>query len=335
MQNLIIQAVLDHLPYKKRAVASGWTSFNAVCCIHRGETIDKRQRAGIKMASPKQISYSCFNCGFKTGYTEGHNLSFKFRKLLQWFGIEPQQIEVLRFEAMRSKQDEAAETVIQTPRIELTERELPPGVVMLGDHRDEFPEHVAYMEGRGYDVSEFPFLVTHDEEHRMNRRVILPFIVANKIVGYTARLIEFGRPKYYSQHDLAFVFGISDQPHDATWTTLTEGPLDAVCMGGLAVCGAEVREEQADQIEALQKRVIVVPDRNKTGMTMSKDSPNSLLNAAIDYGWSVTFPEWETDVIDVNQAVRRYGRLYVVRSVLEGATSNPTTIKLKLRLHKV
>jgi hypothetical protein len=332
MTNPIIQAVLDHLPSKKRTSSGGWISFNAVCCTHRGETADKRGRGGV-IVNPAGISYSCFNCGFKTGYTEGHILGMKFRKLMQWLSIDTQTIELLRFEAMRYHQEGAAE-IVHVPRTQLLERDLPPGTKMLAGNENEFINHINYLQSRGYDINEFPFLGTHDTDDRMDRRVIIPFIVDNKIVGYTARLIEFGRPKYISQHDPACVFGISDQSYDAEWVTLTEGPMDAICLQGVATLGAEVRDEQADQIEALQKKVIVVPDRNVTGMSMSVDRPLSLLNSAIDYGWSVAFPNWEDDIVDVNQAVRRYGRLYVVRSILESATANPVTIKLKHKLGK-
>ena len=282
------------------------------------------------------VSYSCFNCGFKTGYTEGHPLGIKFRKLLGWLGIDSGEVEVLRFEAMRHSQDGAA-TIVHKPRVELNERDLPPDSEILADVRDKFPEHAAYIENRKFALDDFPFLVTHDEEHRMNKRVILPFSHANKIVGYTARLITFGRPKYYSQRDPAYVFGLDSigLPSEQSWIALTEGPFDALCLGGVAVGGAEVREEQADQLEALQRQIIVVPDRNAAGMQMDADHPNSLLNAAIDYGWHVAFPDWEPEAEDVNKAVQRYGRLYVVRTILESTTPNPVAIKLRARKYSI
>ena len=36
------------LPAKHKRTASGWVSFNAVCCTHNGENQDKRQRGGVK-----------------------------------------------------------------------------------------------------------------------------------------------------------------------------------------------------------------------------------------------------------------------------------------------
>ena len=40
--------ILTVAPGKKKKTQSGWTSFNAPCCIHNGHSPDKRMRGGIK-----------------------------------------------------------------------------------------------------------------------------------------------------------------------------------------------------------------------------------------------------------------------------------------------
>jgi len=40
--------ILGYLPAKKKSSASGWISFNAVCCEHNGNTPDRRSRGGLK-----------------------------------------------------------------------------------------------------------------------------------------------------------------------------------------------------------------------------------------------------------------------------------------------
>ena len=44
MLTIIQDFVKQHLPAKKKTTPSGWTSFNAVCCVHNGETPDTRGR---------------------------------------------------------------------------------------------------------------------------------------------------------------------------------------------------------------------------------------------------------------------------------------------------
>ena len=40
--------LLSYIPQKRKHTSSGWISFNAPCCVHQGESQDKRLRGGIK-----------------------------------------------------------------------------------------------------------------------------------------------------------------------------------------------------------------------------------------------------------------------------------------------
>jgi len=39
--------ILSLVPGKKKQSSSGWTSFNAICCGHKGHRPDTRFRGGI------------------------------------------------------------------------------------------------------------------------------------------------------------------------------------------------------------------------------------------------------------------------------------------------
>jgi DNA primase len=62
-------------------------------------------------------------------------------------------------------------------------------------------------------------------------------------------------------------------------------------------------------LNSLGREVIVVPDRDKAGAKM--------LKAAIDSSWSVSLPPWGDDVKDVADAVKKYGRMYVLAAILQ------------------
>ena len=108
--NGIQQAVLDSLPGKQKRTTNGWISFNAVCCHHNGESMDKRNRGGV-IANGDAISYHCFNCNFKTGWQPGRHISFKMRKLLTWLGIDENTRQMLNIEALRIKETVIPEDV--------------------------------------------------------------------------------------------------------------------------------------------------------------------------------------------------------------------------------
>ena len=95
-------------------------------------------------------------------------------------------------------------------------------------------------------------------------------------------------------------------------------------MDGCAIGGSEINDQQALLLNRLQKQIIVVPDRDKSG--------SKLVEQAIGYGWSVSMPEWSQDIIDVGDAVSKYGRLYALHSIV--SASEDSALKIKLRAKK-
>jgi DNA primase len=89
---------------------------------------------------------------------------------------------------------------------------------------------------------------------------------------------------------------------------------------GVAVLNNECNETQADIIESLGREVIVVADRDRAGAKM--------INNAIEYGWSVSYPVWLETCKDVNEAVVKYGKLFVLKTILD----SKQTSKLKIEL---
>jgi hypothetical protein len=53
--------ILSYIPQKRKQTSSGWVSFNAPCCVHTGESADRRSRGGVKQQED-DWSYHCFNC---------------------------------------------------------------------------------------------------------------------------------------------------------------------------------------------------------------------------------------------------------------------------------
>jgi hypothetical protein len=45
--SIVYDTLTQYLPPKRKTTPSGWTSFNAPCCIHNGDSADKRQRGGL------------------------------------------------------------------------------------------------------------------------------------------------------------------------------------------------------------------------------------------------------------------------------------------------
>ena len=78
---------------------------------------------------------------------------------------------------------------------------------------------------------------------------------------------------------------------------------------------------QADIIDSLAREVIVVPDRDRAGV--------KLIDSALEYGWHVSFPVWQETCKDVSEAVERYGKLFVLKSILDARETGRLKIELK------
>ena len=59
--NEVQLGLLALLPSKRKTTPSGWTSFNAPCCHHRGNRADDRQRGGVLINPNGGFQYHCFN----------------------------------------------------------------------------------------------------------------------------------------------------------------------------------------------------------------------------------------------------------------------------------
>jgi DNA primase len=151
-------------------------------------------------------------------------------------------------------------------------------------------------------------------------RVIVPFYQDGMIVGYTGRKITEGKPKYLTDAQPGYVFNIDAQTADRKYVIVVEGQFDAIAVDGCAIMHNEPNKTQIMRLNTLQREVIVVPDKDKPGAKM--------LKAAIENKWSVSLPPWGDDVKDVADAVKKYGRLYVITTILHYKESNEIKIQL-------
>ena len=325
MLNIISDFIKGILPTKKKTTPSGWTSFNGVCCPHNGESADTRGRGGLTANTDGSVSYHCFNCNFKASYQPGRHLTFKFRKLLKWLGTDDTDIKRLVIEAIRVRELVAPEEVKQEAeeeKIDFKARDLPEDAVNLVA-LDYVHPALEYCVARKIDLAKYQFYATRQEQYNLHKRIIIPFIWQGRTIGYTARAIEENvKPKYHSSYEPNFVFNVNNQQPDSKFVIVCEGPFDAMSIDGVAVLNNECNETQADIIESLGREVIVVADKDRAGANM--------INNAIEYGWSVSFPVWLETCKDVNEAVVKYGKLFVLKTILDAKQSS----KLKIELMK-
>ena len=310
------------LPSKRKTTPSGWISFNAVCCHHRGESRDDRLRGGVLPNQQGGFQYHCFNCGYKAGWTSGHLLSFNTRQLFKWLGLSDADIGKMALSALKLKEDQS--TVKKKLNFELIEKSLPDNCKTIaqwiqdGCEETDLISVIDYIDQRGMSLDWYPWMWSTAKSFR--DRALIPFYYEGKIVGYTGRKIREGKPKYLNDSQPGYVFNLDRQKYDRKYVIVVEGQFDAIAIDGIAIMHNDPNETQCARINALGKDVIVVPDRDRPGA--------KLIKAAIENHWTVSMPPWEEDIKDVADAVKRYGRLYTLFTILHYQETNEIKIQL-------
>lgn len=328
----IVSEFLTRLPAKYKKSPSGWISGNAVCCHHRGHKPDRRGRGGIIPTPDSGFTFSCFNCGFKTGWTPGNLLSTNAKLLLKYLGANEEEVQKINFEALRQKRH----TVLTKRDSKFLTREmkLPEGAKPFGywceNPPKEFIDVLNYMaEKRNPDLINWhEYYWTPNTDLCMNKRIIVPFISKfNKTVqGFSARAIDNKiEPKYIGKYSQGYLFGQENiYEAERKFVIVCEGIFDAISISGCAAMKQTMSEGQIALLKDCGKNVIIVPDKDSSGV--------HLVEQAIEHEFYVSMPDWPDDGIkDVDDAVKKYGRIPVLKKILDTAESNSVKIKLQMK----
>jgi hypothetical protein len=239
-------------------------------------------------------------------------------------GVPDNEIEMLNLESMRHRSihgllEDRQQVWNTLSSITFEERDLPPAAELI---TREHPRYWDYCRDRRVP-EDFPMMtpIRTDGVHWTRPCVIVPFTHDNKIVGYTARFLDNKRPKFISEQQPGYVFGIDLQPPDWQHVLVMEGIFDALSISGVAVLHNEISDAQARLIRSIGREITVVPDQDQAGL--------ELIDRAVELGWAVSIPTWE-NCKDVNDAVKKYGRLGTLLTIMQSRE----TSKIKIELRK-
>lgn len=329
MNQLNVATLIEQaLPANRRSASKGWTSFDAPCCTHRGETPDRRSRGGMLFTDTGGVRYHCFNCGYITGWEPGSPFPLKMRRLMQWFGVGEDRIKQMVFVALRDLNQEVVEQQQKQQAISFEPVQLPncASVAELAaagaESQDEnFAAVVEYIKSRGFELDDYDWRWSPQSEKFLNKRVIIPYTWQGKEIGYTARSISDTSKMKYIQHvDSDYVFNIDAIKREHEFVIVTEGVFDAIAVGGVAVLTNTISDMRAEIIESTGKRPIAIPDQDAAGL--------QFMESALELGWSVSFPAWQPGIKDAASAKKEYGSLYTVKSILSSTVDSALKARL-------
>jgi len=313
--------ILQVVPGKKKLTQSGWHSFNAICCHNRGHKADRRGRGGIRMDN-ENWSYHCFNCGFKCGFTLGKPITKNTRQLFSYCGVDKEQVDKWSFESLQHKDLlDFVRVKKEKKKIKFKETKLPEEAELITIDNPKHAAFVDYLHKRKVSVKDYPFMCTPDLEGRQSNRIIIPFTYQNKIVGHTSRYLDDRKPKFISEQQGGYLFGVDLQKPEWHVCIVVEGIFDALSINGCALTTNAISDTQADILRQMDKKIIVVPDQDKSGL--------EIIDKAVDCGFYISIPDWGMGIKDVNDSVIKYGKLATLLSILQSATNSKIKLEIK------
>jgi len=236
--------------------------------------------------------------------------------------IDRINLESLRHRSVQGILDDRQRIACAIQDIAFEDRDLPVDFALV-DHN--MSVHWKYLRDRCVPEN-YPVGAIHGEpEDKFMRRqgVIIPFTYDGRIVGSTRRYFDNRNPRYIHDMQPGYVFGTDIQRPDWQHVLVVEGVFDALSIGGLAVLHAEINDAQARLIRSIGREVTVVPDQDEAGM--------KLIDRAMELGWAVSIPEWPSDVKDVNDAVKQYGKLVTMIHIFQSRETSRIKIELRKR----
>ncbi len=196
------------------------------------------------------------------------------------------------------------------------------------------------IESRGNEIFSY-YDFYWSPENKFKRSILIPFYYNKKIVGYSLRNINpINNMKYIIKKPNDYLFMIDNLfVPNRKYAILVEGIFDAIAISGVGILGNNLNKKQIDIINSSGKEIIVLPDRDKAGL--------KIVDIAIENGWKVSFPlhnnspinfykednkiincQWDENIKDASDAVKKYGRIYTLKSIIDSSESDVFKIKL-------
>ena len=198
---------------------------------------------------------------------------------------------------------------------------MPADLELIDINNPQHLPYIEYLENRCIDSVGYPYMVSPNAEGRSSKRIVIPFTHKGLMAGNTSRFIDNRQPKFISDTQQGYVFGVDLQKDNWEHAIVVEGVFDALAINGLAVLHNDINATQAQVIKSLNKNITVVPDQDQAGM--------ALVNKAIELGWAVSIPEWPNGIKDVNDAVICMGKVATLLTILNARETNKYKIEIK------
>lgn len=317
--------IFDLLPPEKKHRNNGWYFFNCPCCYHT-EDADKKRRGNI-LFEGDNIVYQCFNCKYKWVLTPESVISKKVATWLKDLGATTKDIQ--KFYSLFNEFQEKSVGNVTTKVVQKREiRSLPTNYksvkesLIKGETHPSFTAVMRYITERNPRLLGWADLMWAENQYNF----LIPCYEYGEVVGYSLRkLADDINNKYIHYIPHGYIFNYDNLLQDRKYEIICEGQSDALAINGVSILSNIFTPDRLKRILPFtnDKEIILLPDRDRSGKKMIQQ----VLDENLPF--SVSFPNWEKGIKDAEEAVKKYGRLYTIYSIISSKESNKDMIKMK------
>ena len=271
------------------------------------------------------IVYNCFNCRFTWGWSPSFHMSRKMSMFLQDMGLTASQLMDVSKLIDEYLDSETVKKEKSKPRII---RDIPEEYKSIKQSLYEGIKSPTLAKVYSYISSRNERLLSWEDlmwaEGRNN--FLIPCREFDKIVGYSLRSLDDNSDsKYIHYIPNGYLYNFDNLLKNRKYQIIVEGQTDALSINGIALLSNVFTPEKLKRLMDYKgdSEIIILPDRDAAGMKIVEQVINEKLP------FSVSFPNWDRGIKDAEDAVKKYGRLYTIYTIINSKESDPMKIKMK------
>lgn len=297
----------------------GW---QAVRCFVCNDHTRKGLRGAFLFDGDKTV-YKCWNCGHVATYDpfEHEYMPKNMVTVLNDFNVPETEWQSLILESPAFKNGgKKQERNKQLESIEPKEIVMPNFFYFLktANEDDEIAQEAReyLIKERGVNPDNYPFMLATKAEnpklHKWRGRVIMPIFKNEKLIFYIGRALFDARKKYETpatpKEKVLYGF---DRLFEHTQAPLlvVEGWFDGFAVDGAATLGNVITPYQIEWLNRSRREKIYIPDKFGDGKRAAEQ--------ALKQGWYISTPDIGQNCKDMADAVKKYGKMYVIKSIME------------------
>lgn len=290
------------------------------------------------------VVYSCFNCDTKENFSTEREYPFseKMREVFDAFGIPKAEYNMIAYKNKVFGNDTDVKVVEK--KVETAQPFAIPEYfceINQCNHDNVIVQAaLAELKYRKIPENAYPFYLSTGKtkggpreeaiaRSLMGRLIIPMFNHKGEMIYYQARnLDKTDNRKKYLNPDVprtAVMYGM-DQLNTNIDAPLfvTEGFFDAFHLKGVALLQNSITNSQLVMLRKSRRKKVFVPDK--------KADSSGVVDAFIKEGWHVSVPDIGDKCKDIDDAIRKYGKLYTLQTVA-GNVHEAETGKILMGLH--